>query len=112
MEDEDEVRAIAVEHLEDSGYAVLEADSGEAALAFLERQHAIDLVFTDIRLSGRATGWDVGEAFRAQHPVLPIIYTSGFLTLPPRMVRAALFITKPYRPHEISRACKQLLPLE
>jgi CheY-like chemotaxis protein len=109
VEDDAPVRAIAVEHLELSGYGVLEAISGEAALSFLEAQHAIDVVFTDIRLGGRVTGWDVGEAFRAKNPVLPIIYTSGYLTMPPRTVRGGLFITKPYQPAQIVEACTRLV---
>jgi CheY-like chemotaxis protein len=109
VEDEEPIRQLAVEHLAQSGYGVAEAASGEAALTFLEKQQAIDALFTDIRLGGRLTGWDVGEAFRARYSNLPVISTSGYLVTPPRVVPGGVFITKPYRLHELAAACTKLL---
>jgi CheY-like chemotaxis protein len=109
VEDDAQVRELVIAYLEEAGYGILHAASGEEALAFLARQEAIDVVFTDIRLGGRITGWDVGEAFRARNPALPIIFTTGYMTMPPRTVPGSLFITKPYRPDEIVKACGRLL---
>jgi len=53
-----------VEYLRHVGCLVLEAQSGEHALAMLRVDRPIDVLFTDIRLSGALTGWDVGEACR------------------------------------------------
>jgi CheY-like chemotaxis protein len=111
VEDDPLVRALAIDCLEAGSYVVREATSGEDAVAYLARRDSIDVVFTDIRLGGRLTGWDVAEVFRAWNPILPIIYTSGFMTMPPRTVPGSLFITKPYQPDEVLAACARLLAL-
>jgi len=49
VDDDQAVRDSIVAYLEDSGYSVLEADTGEAALALFE-QEALDLVICDIRM--------------------------------------------------------------
>ncbi|PTY36734.1 hypothetical protein BGP77_05445 [Saccharospirillum sp. MSK14-1] len=49
VDDDQAVRDSIVAYLEDSGYSVLEAETGEAALALFE-QEALDLVICDIRM--------------------------------------------------------------
>ena len=49
VDDDQAVRDSIVAYLEDSGYSVLKADTGEAALALFE-QEALDLVICDIRM--------------------------------------------------------------
>lgn len=49
VDDDQAVRDSIVAYLEDSGYDVLEADNGEAALALFERE-ALDLVICDLRM--------------------------------------------------------------
>src|SRR2546423_15227939 len=68
---------------EASGWAVLEATSGEAALALCNRGTHVDALITDIDLGGGASGWDVPRAFW-QRDGLPVIYLSASPDLPPR----------------------------
>lgn len=49
VDDDQAVRDSIVAYLEDSGYSVFEADTGDAALALFE-QEALDLVICDIRM--------------------------------------------------------------
>jgi CheY-like chemotaxis protein len=108
VEDEPLLRACSVEFFQDEGFRVLEADSGEAAVQWIERNTKIDIVFTDITLRGQLNGWDVAEAFRAKNSGLAIIYASGYLTLPPRVVDGGLFFTKPYDYEKVLQACYKL----
>jgi DNA-binding NtrC family response regulator len=108
VEDEPLLRACSVEFFQDEGFRVLEADSGEAAVQWIERNTKIDVVFTDITLRGQLNGWDVAEAFRAKNSGLAIIYASGYLTLPPRVVDGGLFFTKPYDYEKVLQACYKL----
>jgi CheY-like chemotaxis protein len=108
VEDEWMVRDTIVQHLQDAGCQVLEAASGEAALSVLEREQAIDVLLTDIRLNGCINGWEVGEAFRQKHADKPVIYASGQSIEPPRRVPGSLFFNKPYSPSEILDACQRL----
>jgi CheY-like chemotaxis protein len=108
VEDEPLLRACSVEFFQDEGFRVLEADSGEAAVQWIERNTKIDVVFTDITLRGQLNGWEVAEAFRAKNSGLAIIYASGYLTLPPRVVDGGLFFTKPYDYEKVLQACYKL----
>jgi CheY-like chemotaxis protein len=110
VEDECLVRDTLVEYLQGAGCRVLQAASGEDALSMLEREQAIDVLLTDIRLNGCVNGWEVGEAFRHKHAGKPVIYASGHSIEPPRQVPGSLFFNKPYSPAEIfDDACQQLI---
>jgi CheY-like chemotaxis protein len=109
VENEPLLREAAVESLRSAGYRVLEAANGEVAIAFLGTGNAIDLLFTDIRLGGTQDGWDVAEAFREKHPAIPVIYCSGYMTKPPRVVDGGIFLTKPCSSHQIIAAARQLI---
>lgn len=108
VEDESFVSMVVVEELESEGCHVIEASSGEVALTHLNNGHAVDVVFTDIRLGGDVDGWDVAEAFRKEDPTTGVIYTSGRGVEQQREVPGSLFYGKPYKPAEIVGACLQL----
>ena len=77
-------------------------------MELLHSSRAIDVVFTDIELGGDLSGWDVGEAYRAEHSDIGVIYTSGRLTQHRRSVSGALFFNKPYRAEQVLDACRSL----
>lgn len=108
VEDEWFVRAEIAERLRDAGFDVLEADSGERAVEVAQNGHAVDVVFTDIRLGGPLNGWDVGEAFRSARPEVGVIYASGAVIEPPREVEESRFFAKPYDPSAVVAACRAL----
>lgn len=108
VEDEFLIRDNIVHYLRDAGCLVLEAQSGEEAIEMLHPNRPIDVVFTDIRLTGPKNGWDVGEACRATWNDIPVIYTSGHATEPARSVSRSLFVNKPYRPEQVLQACRNL----
>lgn len=99
VEDEPLLLNILSDELEDAGYAVVQAATGEQAVEKMaEHAAAIDLLITDIRLPGAIDGWAVAEAARHLRPDLPVIYVTGYSAQPPRSVRDSILITKPYRP--------------
>ena len=103
VEDHPNVRGFIVGQLRDAGYVVLEAASGEEAIAMLRAAQfpPISVVFTDIQLGGSVTGWDVAEAFRQAHPEIPVIYTSGQIQNRERQMPGSAFLPKPYLPSDI-----------
>lgn len=107
VEDEALVRELIVLELEDAGYAVVEAEDGPTAIRLLETYDDIALLFTDIRLPGGLTGWDIAEKARALRPGLPVIYTTGFSRDELRLVAGAHFLKKPYRPAAVLEAVGQ-----
>jgi CheY-like chemotaxis protein len=108
IEDEFFVRWNTARALEDAGYVVVEAASGEEAIALCNSPASIDMVFTDINLGGSASGWDVAECFRTVRPDVPVVYTSGKSLDPGRGVAASAFVAKPYYESDILKACRRL----
>jgi PAS domain S-box-containing protein len=79
VEDDPRVRRVSVRRLKELGYAVIEVDSGPAALAVIDRDQSIDLLFTDIVMPGGMTGVDLARAARTRRPDLKILFTSGYV---------------------------------
>ncbi len=77
VEDEDQVRALVVEALDELGYATREAHDAESALAAMAEAPKIDLLLTDIVMPGM-NGRDLARAARAAHPDLRVLYMTGY----------------------------------
>ena len=107
VEDDPLVADAVIWELEDAGYRVLTAASGEAALAIV-RERRVDLLFTDIRLLDGMDGWRLAEEARKLRPDLPVIYTTGYTVEQPRLVPGSLFLHKPYRPSAVIDAAASL----
>lgn len=75
VDDEEGVRFSLRGILEDEGYTVSEADSGEHALLFLEK-NSVDLVFLDIWMSG-IDGLETLKRAKELYPQIPFIMISG-----------------------------------
>ena len=108
VEDEIFVRFDVVSCLHEAGYIVVEAGSGEEAVALCNSGTSIDIVFTDINLGGSASGWDVAERCRTVLPDVPVVYTSGKTIDPERCVTGSIFMSKPYRHSDILDVCQRL----
>jgi two-component system cell cycle sensor histidine kinase/response regulator CckA len=78
VEDEDMVRKLASELLEESGYIVLEANGGEEAIR-LGKSHAepIDLLITDVVMP-KFSGKEVAEQLHTIHPETKVLFMSGY----------------------------------
>lgn len=110
VEDEWLVRMELATGFEDEDCAVLEAASAEDALALLGGgETRVDLLVTDIRLSGTLTGWDLAAKAREADPAIPVIYVSANPPAPGRLVQGGVFIEKPALISQVIGAARQLL---
>jgi two-component system, response regulator PdtaR len=107
VEDEVQVRQSIASELRAFGWLVLEAATGEQAVA-LAPDNQIDAVFTDIQLGDGISGWETAVALRAKRPSIPILYTSAGRCEPERQVSGSLFVSKPYEPAFIIETCNSL----
>jgi CheY-like chemotaxis protein len=107
VEDEDMVREIVTWAIEDLGFDVVGASSGEEAVGLLGSAD-VDLLLTDIRMPGAVDGWTLGERARAVMPDLPIIYVSGYSHEPPRMLARSVFLQKPLRTDALRKAIEDV----
>ncbi len=105
VEDEAVIRAILAEELEDAGFAVVEADGADAAVAAFAGRSDISIVVTDVRMPGSMDGIGLARWMREHAPAVPIIITSGFATrldaaaINPAIVRV---VAKPYVGRDIA----------
>ena len=61
----------------DAGYRVLEAESADEALQFLESTADVRLLFTDVSMPGSMSGADLAHRVAERWPEIGIIITSG-----------------------------------
>ena len=81
VEDEPALRKVSATLLSHCGYTVLTAADGDEALAVWAQNRAkIDLLFTDMVMSGKLSGLQLAERLRAEQPGLRVIITSGYNT--------------------------------
>ena len=78
VEDEVDVRRLAVEALEELGYRVLEAEDGHVALRMLDHEPGVRLLFTDVGLPGGLNGRQLADQARQRRPDLKVLFTTGY----------------------------------
>jgi len=77
VEDEEELRKLAVQFLQKQGYRVLEATQGEEALLICEQhKEPIHLLVTDVVMPGMS-GRELSERLTSLRPEIKILYMSG-----------------------------------
>ena len=112
VEDDPEVREIAAEALEGSGYQVFAAEDAHQALSILQRGVPIDALFTDVVMPHGVDGVELANQARALRPDLPVLLASGYARETLRTLDAAHgdtpFIAKPYRMAELQRVLRRL----
>jgi PAS domain S-box-containing protein len=111
VEDNDDVRELAESMLSLAGYGVLSAASGESALAVLEQQSEIDLLFTDVIMPGGMNGLQLVERVRKERPQLPVLLTTGYMDdLHKDSRRGGLdVLPKPYKHNDLLERVKAAL---
>jgi hypothetical protein len=78
VEDEEDVRQLACRVLDVLGYRILQAADGPSALAMLDQNPEIALLFTDVVLPGGMTGPEIARQAHVRRPKLKVLYTSGY----------------------------------
>jgi CheY-like chemotaxis protein len=110
VDDDVDVREVAVETLIDAGYEVLEAATAHDAFKLLQERRDIDLVFTDIMMPG-IDGFKLAGMVRMSSARTRVLFATGYMDLAqlnPAFLQGHL-LNKPYRPSELVAAVEQLL---
>jgi two-component system, response regulator PdtaR len=74
VEDEPLVRALTVDALEDDGFNVLEAATGDYALTVLRQRDDIRAVVTDVEMPGQIDGFALAHIARKMRPELASLW--------------------------------------
>ena len=113
VEDEDAVRMFGARALRGKGYTVLEASTGEAALAALAgADDPVDLLVTDVVMP-EMDGPTLIKEVRAMHPDMRIVCMSGYAEDAFRQQLGAArdihFLAKPFSLTQLAGKVKQVL---
>lgn len=107
------MRAFAAQVLEEAGYQVQQAASGEAALELVATvAEPIALLLTDVVMTG-INGRVLAERLRVLYPKLCVVYTSGYTE--DVVLRAGVtaegvaFLQKPFTPQSLLERVRQSL---
>jgi two-component system, response regulator PdtaR len=92
----------------DAGYRVLEAESADEALQFLESTADVRLLFTDVSMPGLMSGADLAHRVAERWPGIGIIITSG-RPQPKPLPLGAQFHAKPYQPTNVLQHARDMI---
>ena len=104
VEDEMMVRMPIAEYLRDCGYNVLEAADASEAIAAMDAEGPVSLVFSDIRMPGKMDGFGLAEWFsrtipRCRSADLGLQWRTTFAR---RVDARNRFIEKPYSQTQVA----------
>jgi len=113
VEDDPHVRGYAVTLLSALGYAVREAEDGEAALALLGEGGEADLVLTDVVMPKGPNGIELARRVRELRPDTRLLFMSGYpdevIARDTALARNLDFIAKPFEKRDLAQAVRDVL---
>jgi len=113
VEDDDDVRAVAVTILRDLGYRVLSATDGADALRLFDAHAAsVDLLLIDVVLPGGMNGGEVARRLGERRPGLPTLFMTGYSEDPAVHERRAdhvQLIGKPFQRVQLAQKVAEML---
>nr|WP_246513134.1 response regulator [Azospirillum picis] len=107
VEDDPVVAPVVTAALEDLGYRVTRAASGEEALRRLE-EGAVDLLFSDVVMPGTINGISLAREARRRWPSLGVLLTTGY-SEDLAAVDSLRVLSKPYPIEDLARAIQEEL---
>ena len=111
VEDQQEVRQLALQVLEIYGYKVLAAANGDQALEIARANPDIDLMVTDVVMPGM-TGPQLAQNLLEIRPNLKVIFMSGYADAamaPSDVPEGAGYLQKPFAPETLARQVREVL---
>jgi PAS domain S-box-containing protein len=113
VEDEEDVRGLAVRVLERQGYTVLETSCGDDALVLMrERKEPIHMILTDVVMP-RMNGRQLAERLIPLHPKMKVLYMSGYadnaIVHHSVLEEGVNYIQKPFSIDELARKVREVL---
>jgi signal transduction histidine kinase len=112
VEDEEPLRALLTEVLEQLGYHILAAENAEQALTLLAGVAEVDLLLTDVVMPGKS-GWELAEHVVGLHPECCVLYMSGHPIEVENDARSPAvrgdMLQKPFSPSMLARVIREQL---
>ncbi len=111
VEDDETVRALAARILENAGYNVLVAASGEEAIRAAADRGDLRLMITDIVMPGM-NGVELSQQLGKSLPRMPVLFMSGYTDDPSIHIGVPdglPFLSKPFHPEELLKKAAEMI---
>jgi|ERR1035441_1944358 CheY-like chemotaxis protein len=109
VEDDFLLRMDAVDIVRDAGFEAVEAANADDAIAIIEANPNIHVVFTDVQMPGTMDGLKLARFIKDRWPPIKIVATSGRLRVSENdLPEGSIFVPKPYTPAQIIRTLREL----
>jgi PAS domain S-box-containing protein len=113
VDDDDQVRAVAVRQLTSLGYRVIAAADGAEALDLLRVVPDVDLLFVDVMMPDGMSGRECAEQAQTLRPDLKVLFASGYfegaLVQRGDIEKSVEFLVKPYRKKDLAEKVQRVL---
>ncbi len=114
IEDQEALRQLVREVLQNHGYHVLEAPTGSQAIQLWETtQSKVDLLLMDVSTRHDDSGQKMAARFWQDNPRLPVIFicdnTREMIELHGQPSQSVTYLSKPYGPAQLIRAVRDAL---
>ncbi|MTV16703.1 MULTISPECIES: PAS domain S-box protein [Bradyrhizobium] len=113
VEDDDEVREVAVAMLTELGYRVVKARDAASALIVVDSGIPIDLIFTDVMMPGILRSPDMARKAKERLPNVAVLFTSGYtqnaIVHGGRLDPGVELLAKPYTREALARKIRHVL---
>jgi DNA-binding NtrC family response regulator len=112
VEDDDEVREVAVSMLTELGYRVVKARDAASALAVVDSGIPIDLIFTDVMMPGSLRSPNLARKAKERLPNVAVLFTSGYtqnaIVHGGRLDPGVELLAKPYTREALARKIRHV----
>jgi signal transduction histidine kinase len=113
VEDDPDVRLAAVDMLAQLGYKVLTAHDGDSALATLQQQTHIDLLFTDVVMPGTVRSSELAKLASQPPHNAAVVFASGYtrdiIFHEGRLDEGVTLLSKPYSAEDLAQTIRRAL---
>ncbi len=109
VEDDFLLRMDAVNVVRDAGFEAVEAANADEAIAIIEADPNIHVVFTDVQMPGTMDGLKLAKFIKDRWPPIKIVATSGRVRVTDKdLPEGSVFVPKPYSPALLIQTLRQL----
>ena len=113
VEDDAMVRGYVATQVQSLGYRTIAAGNSAEALAIINGDAEVNLLFTDVIMPAPMNGRQLADAALKLRPSLKVLFTSGYtkdaITHHGRLDPGVLLLTKPYRRSDLARMIRVAL---
>jgi CheY-like chemotaxis protein len=113
VEDDDEVREVAIAMLTELGYRVVKARDAASALVVLDSGIPVDLIFTDVMMPGALRSPELARKAKERLPNVAVLFTSGYtqnaIVHGGRLDPGVELLAKPYTRDALARKVRHVL---